>query len=90
MTFAAVPASRTSKPASAGNSTLSPGLSPSASAPTEITIPKLQSALRARGQNQPGPCLGLLVGGLDHDVVVERLQREPYRAGIRAGVIEHD
>jgi hypothetical protein len=41
-------------------------------------------------QDQTGARLRFLVGRLDHDVVVERLKREPDRSGIRARVVEHD
>ena len=85
MTRIAEPASRTSYPPPAGKSTLSPGTTPSTSGADrgDDAAPALR--LRARRDDEPAARLGLLVGLLDDDEVVERLQRQP--DGAR--VLEH-
>ena len=74
MTFAAVPASRTSNPAPLGNSTLSPGSTPPGSVPTAVTIPVRAPGLGACGDDQAVAGLSLVVTRLDDDVVVEQFE----------------
>src|SRR3954453_9031350 len=53
MTRTALPASRTSQPASLGNSTLSPGSTPVTSLPTAVSTPVRQSASADAGRISP-------------------------------------
>ena len=75
-TLTATPPSLTSKPASFGKSTLSPGSMPCASSPTAVTTPNRASAPALCGMIRPVAGLDVLVDRLDDQMVVERLERQ--------------
>ena len=76
ITFTAVPASRTSKPAVVGEQHLVARLDPAGVGADGDDDPRSGSCLSAGRDDQPVARLGLVVARLDDHVVVERLERD--------------
>ena len=78
MTLTAVPASRTSKPASVREEHLVARLDAARFGARRDHDAGLGAGLGARRDDQSVPGLGLVVRGLDDDVVVQRLERHAW------------